>query len=152
MKLTSNVFAHEGEIPSKYTCDGENVNPPLMFTDVPKNAKSLVLIMDDPDVPKYIRPEQMFDHWVVFNMPHSLTHIDENSKPQGMHGITTNNLLSYYGPCPPDREHRYFFKLYALDALLSLSEGATKKEVEKAMEGHIIAKTELMGRYERVKK
>lgn len=149
MKLTSSVFQEGDSIPQKYTCDGPNINPPLTISGVPKGAQSLVLIMDDPDVPAYIRPERMFDHWVVFNIPPETTQIDEGKEPQGTHGITTNNLLKYYGPCPPDREHRYFFKLYALDTKLNLPEKSTKEQVEKAMEKHILATAELMGVYVR---
>lgn len=150
MKLISPAFAHQGKIPAKYTCDGENVNPPLRISDVPAQAKSLVLIMDDPDVPKHLRADGMWDHWIIFNLPSSLTEITEGKEPEGVHGIGTSNNLDYFGPCPPDREHRYFFKLYALDSLLSLSERATKKQVEKAMEDHILAQAELIGRYERI--
>ena len=150
MKLTSKVFEHEGKIPSKYTCDGENVNPPLQISGVPENAKTLVLIMDDPDVPPSVRQDQMFDHWVVFNIPPDIENIDEGNEPPGTAGIGTSGQTGYYGPCPPDREHRYFFKLYALDTKLGLSEEADKKAVEKAMDGHIIEKHVLMGRYERI--
>ncbi len=149
MKLTSTAFEHQGKIPSKYTCDGANISPPLRLSDVPAQAKSLVLIMDDPDVPKHLRQDGMWDHWVVFNIPVSLTELKEGEEPEGTHGIGTSNNLDYNGPCPPDREHRYFFKLYALDTELKLPEQAKKQQVEKAMEGHVLAKTELMGRYER---
>ncbi|MBW2040217.1 MAG: YbhB/YbcL family Raf kinase inhibitor-like protein [Deltaproteobacteria bacterium] len=149
MKLTSSAFQHGGKVPVKYTCDGENINPPLTISDVPSGTKSLVLIMDDLDVPKYLRADGMWDHWVVFNIPASLSDIKEGEEPDGTHGIGTSGNLKYNGPCPPDREHRYFFKLYALDTELDLTEKATKKQVEKAMEGHILAETELMGRYER---
>lgn len=149
MKLTSPAFEQGGKIPAKYTCDGENINPPLTISDVPSEAKSLVLIMDDPDVPKRLRADGMWDHWIVFNMPPSLTEIVEGKEPEGIHGIGTGKNLDYYGPCPPDREHRYFFKLYALDTQLNLPEKATKKQVERAMTERILAKTELMGRYER---
>ena len=149
MKLTSSVFSHEGKIPSKYTCDGDNINPPLNITDVPPGAKSLVLIMDDPDVPKTIREDGMWDHWVVFNVPPSVREIAEGVEPPGTHGTGTGGNESYLGPCPPDREHRYFFKLYALEKELDLPKGAKKRDVEKAMQGHIMAEAVLMGRYER---
>jgi len=153
MALTSPAFKEGGKIPSKYTCEGENVNPELLISDVPQNAKTLVLIMDDPDVPETIRKDKMYDHWVVFNIPPSTTKIPENSQPQGTPGKNTGGGLIYVGPCPPDREHRYFFKLYALDRdLLSLPKGASKKDVEQAMQGHIIAKAQLMGLYEKFKK
>ncbi len=150
MKLTSPVFEQGGKIPAKYTCDGENINPPLTISDVPSETKSLVLIMEDPDVPKRLRADGMWDHWIVFNMPPNLTKIEEGKEPEGIHGIGTSKNLDYYGPCPPDREHRYFFKLYALNIQLNLPEKAAKQQVERAMENHILAKAELMGRYERI--
>ena len=150
MKITSSAFGHEEKIPSKYTCDGENINPPLSFSGIPAEAKGLALIMDDPDVPKHLRPDGMWDHWVVFNIPPNLASLDEGEEPSGVRGIGTGQNLDYYGPCPPDREHRYYFRLYALDTELDLPEGVTKKEVESAMEGHILEQAVLMGRYERV--
>jgi Raf kinase inhibitor-like YbhB/YbcL family protein len=106
--------------------------------------------MDDPDVPKHLRDDGMWDHWVVFNMPASARDIKEGEEPEGTHGIGTGGNTNYHGPCPPDREHRYFFKLYALDAKLDLPEKATKAQVEGAMENHIMAEAELMGMYERL--
>ncbi len=149
MKLTSSAFKHEESIPTQYTCDGANISPPLTISDIPSNTKSLVLIMDDPDVPKYIREDQMWDHWIVFNIPPNTTQIEEGKEPSGQHGLGTGKTLSYYGPCPPDGEHRYFFKLFALDSQLTLADKSTKKQVEEAMEGHVLAKAELMGVYSR---
>ena len=154
MKLTSSVFQPNGKIPSKYTCDGQNINPPLEISDVPAKAKSLVLLMDDPDIPEAAKKNfhvEVWDHWVVFNIPSDTKTITEGKNPPGTLGRNTRGNNTYGGPCPPDREHRYFFKLYALDTRLGLKEGATKAEVEQAMAGHIIAQTELMGKYERVK-
>jgi Raf kinase inhibitor-like YbhB/YbcL family protein len=151
MQLISQKFQNGGKIPSQYTCDGENINPPLEIDGVPSNAKSLVLIIDDPDVPEFVRKDRMFVHWVVYDMPPDVEIIEENSTPPGNIGLNTRGKAVYFGPCPPDREHRYFFKLYALDKLLNLPAGAAKQEVEKAMAGHIVASTELMGRYERQK-
>lgn len=151
MKLTSSAFEEGGIIPSKYTCEGKNISPPLKISEVPKQAKSLVLIMDDPDVPASIRPDRMWDHWVLFNIPPNTSQIEENATPQCTPGKTTYGHTRYGGPCPPDAEHRYFFKLYALDRMLDLKEGATKKEVEKAMEEHILADCQLMGKYEKGK-
>ncbi|MBI2102709.1 YbhB/YbcL family Raf kinase inhibitor-like protein [Candidatus Woesearchaeota archaeon] len=154
MKLTSPAFEANGEIPSKYTCDGSNISIPLTFEDVPKNAKSLVLIMDDPDIPEVAKRNfniDVWDHWIVFNIPAETTEIPEGKMRAGVLGKNTRGNNTYGGPCPPDREHRYFFKLYALDTMLNLKEGATKKDVEMAMEGHIVARAELMGRYERKK-
>jgi len=153
MELTSSAFKHQGEIPTLYTCEGKDVNPPLHISNVPKEAKSLVLIMDDPDVPKSIRPEGISYHWVVFNIEPTLREIQEAThKSVGTRGVNSAGSLIYRGPCPPDREHRYFFKLYALDTTLHLREGASKKEVEAAMQGHIIAKAELMGRYDKLER
>jgi hypothetical protein len=149
MKLSSSAFEESGRIPSKYTCDGDNLNPPLKFSDVPSGTQSLALIMEDPDVPKNLRPDGMWDHWIVFNIPPGTAEIPEGQEPPGAHGEGTSGNQNYFGPCPPDREHRYFFKLFALDSLLDLKEKATKPELEKAMEGHILEKAELMGRYER---
>ena len=151
MKLISPAFLDGGIIPSLYTCEGKNINPPLEIFGVPPTAKSLCLIMDDPDVPAHIRPERMYDHWIVFNILPNAHKISENAVPQGLQGKNTNGKNQYIGPCPPDREHRYFFKLYALDKLLDLHAGATKHAVENAMKGHIIAKCQLMGRYEKGK-
>lgn len=149
MKISSSAFEHEGAIPSKYTCDQENINPPLEISEVPEGAASLALLMDDPDVPRSLRPDGMFDHWTLFNMPADLSGIDENSVPEGVQGKNTRGTNEYVGPCPPDREHRYFFKLYALDKMLGLDQSATKSDVEQAMRGHILNQAELMGRYER---
>ncbi len=147
MKLTSSAFQHDGKIPSKHTCDGADLSPQLSISGVPLETKSLILIMDDPDA---IKPAgKVWDHWIVFNIPPTTTEIPEGEEPTGVHGQGTSNNLKYHGPCPPDAEHRYYFKLYALDTILSLPEGVTKKQVEEAMKEHILARTELMGRYER---
>lgn len=154
MKLSSPAFGQNGKIPVIYTCDGKNINPPLAISSVPANAKSLVLIMEDPDIPEAAKNSfnvEIWDHWVVFNIPPETTTISEGQNPKGIPGKNTRGNNSYGGPCPPDREHRYFFKLYALDTLLNLKESATKKEVEAVMEEHIIAKTELIGKYGRKK-
>jgi len=148
MKIISPAFANNGRINKKYTCNGENINPPLEFVDVPEEAKSLILIMDDPDVPKQVRADQMWDHWIKFNIPPTTREIKDGEEPAGISGRGTSGNLKYHGPCPPDREHRYFFKLYALDTVLDLPEGASKKEIEQAMQNHIIAQAELIGLYE----
>lgn len=147
MELKSSAFTQGGKIPAQFSCDGEEMSPELLISGVPNGAKSLVLIMDDPDVPASVRKEQMWDHWVVFNIPPDTKRIAENTEPPGVSGKNTQGGLGYQGPCPPDREHRYFFKLYALDCMLDLAEGATKSEVERAIVGHILAETQLMGRY-----
>jgi Raf kinase inhibitor-like YbhB/YbcL family protein len=149
MHITSTAFEPGGKIPSEYTCEGKNINPELIFTDIPKNAQALVLIMDDPDVPDFVRKDKMWVHWVVYNIPPTHVTIEKDSQPPGIPGMNTEGELKYQGPCPPDREHRYFFKLYALSAPLNLPRGATKTEVEQAMHSHILAETQLMGRYEK---
>ncbi len=151
MKITSRAFSEGSIIPSKYTCEGENVTPPLSFQAVPATAKSLVLLMDDPDVPLSVRPDRMYDHWVVYNIPPTIQAFAENTRPPGIQGKNTSGQSRYTGPCPPDREHRYFFKLYALDTLLDLPAGATKKQVEQAMQGHVLETAQLMCRYEKGK-
>jgi Raf kinase inhibitor-like YbhB/YbcL family protein len=150
MKISSDSFEHGGIIPQKYTCDGDNAHPPLTFDGVPGEAKSLVLIMDDPDVPKDRIPSGVFDHWVVFNIPPRSHGVRETeSAIEGTYGQNSREQNAYTGPCPPDREHRYFFKLYALDTQLALKKGAKKADVLEAIEGHVIAKAELMGKYNR---
>jgi hypothetical protein len=151
MKLTSPDFAPGGLIPARFTCDGEGINPELNIQDVPLYAVSLVLLMEDPDVPPNVRKDQMWDHWVVFNIPPRTSRIPHNTQPAGIIGRNTSGEPAYQGPCPPDRRHRYFFKLYALDTLLPLSTGATKTEVVRALQGHILASDELIGLYERQK-
>jgi hypothetical protein len=153
MKLTSSAFKDGGKIPSKYTCDGQNISPPLEISDVPKNAKSLVLIMDDPDIPDFVKERagiDVWEHWIVFNIPAETKEIPEGRNPNGVLGKNTGGKLAYGSPCPPDREHRYFFKLYALDSELKLPAGTTKAQIEKAMQGHILAQATLIGKYERI--
>lgn len=151
LELKSSAFEHNGNIPSKYTCDGENVSPSLSISGVDSGAKSLTLIMDDPDIPKGINEENVWDHWVAFNIPIDTASIAENSEPNGIAGVGTSGKVGYHGPCPPDREHRYIFILYALDIELNLEEGATKQMVKDVMSGHILQKAELIGLYDRTK-
>jgi Raf kinase inhibitor-like YbhB/YbcL family protein len=147
MKLTSSAFKHGEKIPRIYSCQGKDINPPLEISGVPKLAKSLVLIVEDPDVPPMVRKDRMWDHWIVYNIPVDQTTIEENAAPFATFGANTEGKQKYMGPCPPDREHRYFFKLFALDKVLSLPPGATKAEVLKAMDEHVLDETELMGTY-----
>lgn len=150
MKITSPAFGHNQSIPAKYTCDGENINPPLIFSDVPVEEKSFVLIMEDPDVPKYIREDGMWDHWLAWDIPPLVREIVEGKEPEGIVGKNSGGKVGYTGPCPPDREHRYFFKLYAIDiSSLPLIDSVSKKELQKAMAGHILAEAELIGLYQR---
>ena len=146
MKITSTAFENYQPIPAKYTCDGEDINPSLAFSDVPENAKSLVLIMDDPDATRGIT----WNHWVMWNISVQTTKIEENGSPPGaVRGLNSWPKKGYGGPCPPQKEHRYFFKLYALDTLLDLSEQSTKQDVEAVMQGHILEQAELVGLYKR---
>ena len=146
LTLTSPAFEHGGVIPKKYGQDFEDVNPPLVIKGVPDGAVSLALFMDDPDIPK-AAGVPVWDHWVVFNIPSTVKIIPEAWTPKGVRGVGTRGKLDYSGPRPPDREHRYFFKLYALDDMLNLEEGATKQELLDAMRGHIITSAELIGRF-----
>jgi Raf kinase inhibitor-like YbhB/YbcL family protein len=142
MKLTSPAFEQNTLIPKKYTCEGENINPALLVTDIPKNAASLALIMDDPDA-----PAGTFVHWVVYDMPLA-EKIDENSVP-GVQGVNGRGADRYAGPCPPSGKHRYYFRLYALDKVLALRKGANRNELERAMKNHVLDKSELMGLYQK---
>ncbi len=151
MQLSSSAFTEGQPIPAKYTCDDKNVSPPLKWEGVPGGAKSLVLIADDPDA-----PGGMWVHWVLFDVPAAMSELPEDLPktqyaPGGARqGLNDFKHLGYGGPCPPPgKPHRYFFKLYALDASLGLKPGATKKEVERAMEKHVLAEGQLMGTYKR---
>ncbi len=153
LTLTSPAFKHEGTIPQEYTCDGERTkNPPLTISGVPTNAVSLVLICDDPDVPQQIKPDGVFDHWVLFNIPVTTRALAEGESA-GVVGVNGRGENGYSGPCPPPqfepKEHRYFFRLYALDFMLHLGSNVTKEEVLQALSGHVIEQAELMGRYAR---
>ena len=146
------AFKDGKEMPSLYTCDGNKINPPLEFLEVPFKAKSLALLMYDPDIPesaKIAMNIEVWDHWVVFNIPHNVRAIDENTSPVGIYGRNTNGQNSYTPPCPPYGIHRYIFDLYALDTMLSLSAGASRQDVLGAMAGHILAEAELIGLYQR---
>jgi Raf kinase inhibitor-like YbhB/YbcL family protein len=145
MKLISPAFESGKKIPAKYTCDGDNINPPLQIKEVPKEAKSLVLIMDDPDA-----PSNTWIHWTVWNINPKTAEILENNVPQGaIEGITSFGDIGYGGPCPPSGTHRYFFKLFALDAYLELKPGASLQDLKSKMGNHILAKTELIRLYNR---
>jgi len=145
MTISTPAFKNGENIPSKYTCDGENVSPLLKISGVPTEAKSLVLIMDDPD-----SPSGTWLHWSVWNISPKTTEIPENSAPTGaIEGTTSFGKVGYGGPCPRSGEHRYFFRLYALDCELNLSAGAERSQLEHAMAGHVLTETELMGRFRR---
>lgn len=143
MVISSPAFENNRDIPAKYTCDGDNVNPPLEISDVPEETKSLLLIVDDPDAPM-----GTWIHWTVWNINPQTKAIEENSVPQGAtEGMTDFGQPGYGGPCPPSGTHRYFFKLYALDTALQLDSSAKVNDLETAMEGHILAQAELIGLY-----
>jgi Raf kinase inhibitor-like YbhB/YbcL family protein len=145
LKLSSPAFKHNDSIPSKYTCDGADINPPLVIENAPLSAKSLALIVDDPDA-----PAGNWVHWVVWNIDPTTNEIRENTVPsRALQGINDFRKHDYGGPCPPSGTHRYFFKIYALDMILSLGPKADKAELERAMKGHIIARGELIGLYRR---
>ncbi len=139
MKIVS-TFKHEQNIPSDYTCDGTDKIPPLEISDIPTNAKSLALIMDDPDAPM-----GTWDHWILWNIPPG------NKIQGGVGGKNSWGKTGYGGPCPPSGVHRYYFKLYALDIMLDLPAGSDKKALQNAMKGHILAEAVLMGKYQRTK-
>jgi Raf kinase inhibitor-like YbhB/YbcL family protein len=144
MILTSTAFGHNEQIPSDYTCDGKNYNPPLTFSKVPEDAQSLVLIVEDPDAVS----KKPFTHWLIYNIPPATLQILKHEvPPNSMLGMTDFGKLEYGGPCPPSGRHRYLFKLFALDTLLDLPKGSIKETVEKAMKNHVIESAELIGLY-----
>ncbi len=150
IKVTSPAFKESDLIPKKYTCDGDNVSPAIEWTGVPDSAKFIALICDDPDAPR-----GTWVHWVIFNIPAGVKGLAENIQrtstlPNGARqGINDSHELGFDGPCPPGGTHRYYFKVYALDNILTLESGATKAQLLKAMDGHILGEGQLMGRYKR---
>ena len=148
IRVTSIVFQEGGTIPLKYTCDGEDISPPLAWSSAPEGTKSFALISDDPDAPM-----GTWVHWVIFNIPANATELHERIPPEGVlhngakQGMNDFRRIGYGGPCPPGGKHRYFFKLYALDTEIDILVGASKHELLRAMEGHILAEGELMGTY-----
>ena len=156
LSLTSPAFGVGESIPTVYTCDGDNTSPPLEISGVSDNAKSLVLIMDDPDIPEVVKTShgiEKFDHWVLFNLPTNTIALAPNYSGEGVLGVNSNGEAKYTGPCPPTEyeptKHRYIFQLYELDTKLDLTPKATQEEVRNAMKGHILQKVELMGLYDR---
>ncbi len=149
MILTSPAFKNNGVIPAKYTCDGKNISPPLEWKDAPVGTKSFALIVDDPDAVPVAG--FVWDHWILFNIPPHVHEIKEHSSA-GIEGMTSFGKASYGGPCPPNGQHTYHFKLYALDVMLALKKSSSKKDLEQAMKDHILAEAELLGKYDRKKK
>lgn len=150
INITSSAFADGGLIPSKYTCDGADISPPLQWDAIPEGTKSIALISDDPDAPM-----GTWVHWVLFNLPAETKELAENVPPDetlpsgARQGVSDFGRIGYGGPCPPSGTHRYFFKIYALDTTLDLQAGANKRQLLKAMEGHILAQGQLIGKYKR---
>lgn len=154
MKLTTTAFKDQESIPSVYTCEGKDISPPLAWGDLPANTKSLALIVDDPDAPDPAAPKMTWVHWVLYNLPATSVGLAEAvssaSLPEGAReGLNDWKRTGYGGPCPPIGRHRYFFKLYALDTILPNLGQATKADVKRAMQGHVIEQTELVGTYQK---
>ena len=150
MEITSSAFKHNENIPSKYTCDGDDFSPPLNISNIPEETKSLAIIADDPDAPK-----KTWVHWVIFNIPPDQKRLQEGIQSikelpnEAIQGTNDFEKIGYGGPCPPSGIHRYFFKLYALDTIIKLESGITKKELEEAIKSHILDQAELIGTYKR---
>jgi Raf kinase inhibitor-like YbhB/YbcL family protein len=145
LKITSPAFQNNGNIPGTYTCDGSDINPALMIENCPQGAKSIALVCDDPDAPM-----GTWVHWVLWNITPNTKEIKENTVPTGaVQGINDFKKHTYGGPCPPSGTHRYFFKVYALDTMLTISPNSTKADLEKAMKGHILTQGQLVGLYKR---
>jgi Raf kinase inhibitor-like YbhB/YbcL family protein len=147
MKITSSAFQEGGNIPSKFTCDGGDSSPPLQIAEIPSSAKSLALIVDDPDA-----PSGLFTHWIVWNISPQTNGIAEGSTPKGVQGTNDFGKAGYGGPCPPSGTHRYYVKIFALDRELNLPPGTKRNQLDVAMKGHVVAHGELMGRYAKQKR
>lgn len=154
LSITSSAFSHKSDIPRRYTCEGDDVSPPLKWTGVPEGAQSLVLIVDDPDAPDPAAPKMTWVHWVLYNLPPGCDGLDEGIAPADLphgtrEGVNDWTRTGYGGPCPPIDQHRYFFKLYALDTVLPDLGHPTKADVEAALDGHVLAQAEWIGLYEK---
>lgn len=152
LTLHSAAFVHEGSIPARNTCNGNDLSPALAWSDVPANTCSFVLICDDPDAPDPVAPKMTWVHWLLYNLPPDCTELAEGIRelPKGTReGINDWQRTGYGGPCPPIGCHRYYFKLYALDIMLELPANATKPQLETAMRGHVLEQATLMGTYQR---
>lgn len=153
LHLTSSAFAQMGAMPARFTCEGEDISPPLAWSGAPANTKSFALLIDDPDAPDPDAPKRVWVHWVVYNIPASTEGLAEGAAKSGLPagakvGKNDWGKSAYGGPCPPIGRHRYFHKLYALDTVLML-ENASKRDLERAMEGHVLGKAELIGTYKK---
>lgn len=149
LELTSTQFQHGQTMPKAYTCDGSDISPPLAWQNVPEKTRSFALIMDDPDA-----PNGTWDHWLIYNIPAAVHELPENATPLPQGAVLGKNSWdksAYQGPCPPDREHRYIFKLYALDTMLTVQSGLNKEALLHALKDHVLASTELMAKYQRSK-
>lgn len=154
--ISSPAFAPNGPIPAKYTCEGADISPPLEWSGTPDGTKSFALIVDDPDAPDPAKPQRVYVHWVVSSISASATRLPENAAkgglpPGAMQGTNDWGKQTYGGPCPPIGRHRYFFKLYALDTQLKGLKNPSKAKLEKAMQGHVLDNTQLIGTYEKQK-
>jgi Raf kinase inhibitor-like YbhB/YbcL family protein len=153
LTITSPAFKQGGKIPAAYTCEGDDLSPPLSFEGAPKGAKSLALVIDDPDAPDPKAPKRVWVHWVLFNLPPDANGIGENGSAKGLpagavQGVNDFQNRTYNGPCPPIGRHRYFLKLYALDVMLP-AKPLNKAELERAIEGHVLGKAELMATFQK---
>lgn len=154
LTITSPAFYHETEIPTEFTCDGLDVSPPLEWTGIPADTKSLVLIVDDPDAPDPAAPKMTWVHWVLYNLPPTTTSFEQgvtihDLPPGTLEGINNWKQKGYGGPCPPIGRHRYFFKLYALDIILPELDDPTTDQIKKAMDNHILDQAQIIGLYQR---
>lgn len=154
IRITSTAFQAGGSIPSKYTCDDRDLSPALAWSGAPSGTKSFALIVDDPDAPDPAKPQRVYVHWVVFNIPAATVDLAENASKKGLpkgavQGKNDWGKAEYGGPCPPIGRHRYFFKLYALDTELTGLSSSTKGDIERVMKGHVLDSGELIGTYEK---
>ena len=147
MKITSSAFQEGGNIPPKFTCDAGDSSPPLRIAEIPSDAKTLALVVDDPDA-----PSGLFTHWIVWNISPQTNTIAEGSAAQGVQGTNDFGKSGYGGPCPPSGTHRYYFKIFALDRELNLPSGTKRNQLDAAMKGHVVAQGQLMGRYAKQKR
>ncbi|MBI3200474.1 MAG: YbhB/YbcL family Raf kinase inhibitor-like protein [Myxococcales bacterium] len=152
MRIESSAFTHQGEIPSEYTCEGQDLSPPLAWSDAPAGTRSFALIVDDPDAPDPAAPKRVWVHWVLYDLPADQSSLAEGAKhapPGARDGTNDWKRTGYGGPCPPIGRHRYFHKLYALDTALGDRGAMTRAELEAAMQGHVLASAELVGTYQK---